>query len=158
LKKFIFLLILYKKKQCYNKLIFLGLKMKIKITSSAFKEGELIPFRYTCDGDNISPQLSWDKPDDRIKSFAIIVDDPDAPGGDFVHWIIYDIPSSVCELSENVTLSKNISSEAKMGTNDFGKNGYGGPCPPSGTHRLLKLMEGHVIESGQLMGKYQRKR
>lgn len=154
--------------------------MKINISSTAFNGEELIPIRYTCDGDNISPPLNWNKPDDRIKSFAMIVDDPDAPGGDFVHWVVYNISPSVSGFPENVNTQK-ISKEILVGRNDFGESSYGGPCPPFGTHRyyfriygldsalsqakpeltkhqLLKLMEGHVIESGELVGKYQRKR
>jgi len=156
-------------------------KVEIKITSNAFKDGELIPSKYTCDGVNVSPDLKWNKPNDKIKSFALIVDDPDAPSGDFVHWIVYNIPDSIIEFPENVTSSKNIPEMFTIGKNDFGKIGYGGPCPPSGTHRyyfkiygldtvlhnaeaglskykLLKVMEGHVVASGQLMGKYSRKR
>lgn len=155
--------------------------MEIKISSAAFKEGELIPFCYTCDGENISPSLNWNKPHESIKSFAIVVDDPDAPSGDFVHWVVYNIPATVNEFLENVTPTRNISDEIIMGTNDFGKIGYGGPCPPSGTHRyffkifgldtilplietginkrqLLKAMEGHIIADGCLIGKYKRKR
>lgn len=156
-------------------------EMELKITSTAFKDGELIPSKYTCDGENVSPDLKWNKPNDKIKSFALIVDDPDAPSGDFVHWVVYNIPGSIIEFPENVTSSKNIPEMFTIGKNDFGKIGYGGPCPPSGTHRyyfkiygldtvlhnaeaglnkykLLKVMEGHVVASGQLMGKYSRKR
>lgn len=155
--------------------------MKIKISSSAFKDGDLIPSRYTCDGENISPPLNWSKPDERIKSFTIIADDPDAPSGDFVHWLVYNIPANINEFPENMTPARNISIGVKMGKNDFGKTGYGGPCPPSGTHRyffkifgldtilhleeiglnkkqLLKAIEGHIIADGCLIGKYNRKR
>ena len=155
--------------------------MKIKISSSAFKDGDLTPSRYTCAGENISPPLNWNKPDERIKSFAIIMDDPDAPSGDFVHWVVYNIPANVNEFLENVTPTRNIPNEVIMGVNDFGKIGYGGPCPPSGTHRyyfkifgldtnlhlietginkkqLLKAMEGHIIADGCLIEKYSRKR
>lgn len=161
-----------------NKLV---TKMEIKIISNVFKEGELIPSKYTCDGENISPQLGWNKPDERIKSFAIIMDDPDAPSGDFVHWVVYNIPANVNEFLENITPTRNIPNGVMMGKNDFGKIGYGGPCPPSGTHRyffkifgldtnlhlietginkkqLLKAMEGHIIADGCLIGKYSRKR
>ena len=154
--------------------------MGIKISSTAFKEGENIPSKYTCDGVNISPQLRWNTVSAGVKSYAIIVEDPDAPGGDFTHWIIYNIPASVNELHENVTPSRNIPDEVMLGTNSFGRIGYGGPCPPPGkAHRyffrsyalntilhhlesgatkqqLLKAMEGHIIEQGHLMGKYKR--
>jgi len=109
------------------------------------------------------------------------MDDPDAPSGDFVHWVVYNIPANVNEFLENVTPTRNIPNEVIMGVNDFGKIGYGGPCPPSGTHRyyfkifgldtnlhlietginkkqLLKAMEGHIIADGCLIGKYSRKR
>ncbi len=155
-------------------------KMEIKLFSSAFKEGEFIPSKYTCEGSNVSPQIHWNEVPKNVKSFALIVDDPDAPGGDFVHWIIYNIPGNVKELHEDITPSRNIPEEVMLGTNSFGRIGYGGPCPPSGKpHRyffklyaldtilhhvesgvtkqqLLKAMEGHIIAEGHLMGKYKR--
>lgn len=154
--------------------------MGIKITSSAFKEGENIPSRFTCDGANISPQLHWNSSSAEVKSYAIIVEDPDAPGGNFIHWIIYNIPASVKELHEDITPSRNIPDEVMLGTNSFGRIGYGGPCPPAGkAHRyyfrlyaldtilhhlesgateqqLLKAMESHVFGESSLMGKYKR--
>jgi len=157
-------------------------KMEIKLYSTAFKDGEFIPSKYTCEGSNVSPQIHWNEELKDVKSFAIIVDDPDAPGGDFVHWVIYNIPASVRELHEDVTPSRNISDQILLGTNSFGHIGYGGPCPPSGKpHRyffriyaldtvlhhlgsgamkaqLLKTMQGHIIGEGELMGKYQRSR
>ena len=157
-----------------------GKKMEIKLYSNAFKEGELIPVKYTCQGANISPELHWNNVPKDVKSFALIVEDPDAPGGDFVHWIIYNIPGNTNELHEDITPSRNIPDEVMLGTNSFGKIGYGGPCPPSGKpHRyyfriyaldtilhqmesgatkqqLLKVMEKHIIGEGFLMGKYQR--
>jgi len=154
--------------------------MEIKLYSSAFKDGNFIPPKYTCEGANISPQLHWNNIPKETKSYAIIMDDPDAPSGNFVHWIIYNIPASLKELHEDVTPSRNIDDEVMFGTNDFGRIGYGGPCPPSGKpHRyfikiyvldtilhhlesgatkqqLLKAMEGHIIADGKLMGRYQR--
>ena len=149
----------------------------MKIQSTAFKEGENIPSKFTCDGENISPELSWDDFPDNTKTFAMVVDDPDAPGGTFVHWVLYNIPSDTTNLLEGTT-SKNLPDRAKQGVNHFGDNEYGGPCPPSGTHRyyfklyalddevqlkegvskrdLLKAMEGHILAEGQLMGKYER--
>jgi Raf kinase inhibitor-like YbhB/YbcL family protein len=155
-------------------------KMEIKIKSSAFKEGEAIPSKYSCEGENVSPQLHWNEVSKEIKSYAIILDDPDAPGGDFVHWVIFNIPETMKELHENVTPSRNIPDEVMLGTNSFGRIGYGGPCPPSGkAHRyyfrlyaldtilhhvesgstkqqLTNAMEGHIIATGKLMGTYKR--
>ncbi len=154
--------------------------MEIKIYSTAFKNGDFIPSKYSCEGSNVSPQLRWDEEIKDVKSFAIIVEDPDAPGGDFVHWVIYNIPGNVRELHEDVTPSRNISDQIMLGTNSFGHIGYGGPCPPAGkAHRyffriyalntllhhlesgatktqLMKAMEGHIVGKGELMGKYQR--
>ncbi len=154
--------------------------MEIKIHSSAFKNGEFIPSKYTCEGSNISPELNWTVNANGIKSFAIILSDPDAPGGDFVHWVIFNIPANFKELHEDVTPSRNIPDEVMIGTNSFGHVGYGGPCPPGGKpHRyffkiygldtilhhvetgatkseLLKAMKGHILAEGELMGKYQR--
>ena len=153
--------------------------MEIKIESSAFKNEGMIPSKYTCDGENVSPQLTWVEPPADTKSFALISDDPDAPGGTFVHWVVYNISPDARELPENVKI-KAISPDAVEGTTHFGEEGYGGPCPPSGIHRyyfkiyaldatlelkpgagknvLLKAMEGHILAKGELMGKYSRKR
>jgi Raf kinase inhibitor-like YbhB/YbcL family protein len=155
-----------------------GEPMKIKIKSSAFQEGEMIPRQYTCDDKDVSPPLAWDSVPAGTKSLALICDDPDAPMGTWVHWVLYDLPPNVRELPENVPPSKTLATGGKQGTNDFRKIGYGGPCPPGGTHRyyfklyaldielkrdpgmtkaqLLKAMEGHVLAEGQLMGKYKR--
>ena len=155
-----------------------GEAMELKIKSSAFHEGDLIPKKYTCDGADISPPLAWDAVPNSTKSLALISDDPDAPMGTWVHWVIFNIPPSVKELPENIPPSKTLENGAQQGTNDFGKIGYGGPCPPRGTHRyyfklyaldtmlasqpgltkaqLVKAMEGHVLAQGQLMGRYQR--
>lgn len=149
----------------------------MKLKCSAFNDGGNIPSRFTCDGENISPHLIWNEFPDNTKTFAIIVDDPDASGGTFVHWVIYNIPSNVNDLNEGIT-PYNLPSGAKLGTNHFGDNDYGGPCPPSGTHRyyftlyaldsdvqiktgagrrdLLKAIEGHILAETQLMGKYKR--
>lgn len=154
-------------------------KMDFKIISSAFKEGELIPSKYTCDGENISPQLSWINAPAGTKSFALINDDPDAPIGDWVHWILYNIPVESKELVENSSKKKLLPVNTIEGNNDWGRIGYGGPCPPSGTHRyffkiyaldvvlpvkqgttkkqLLDAMKGHILATAQLIGKYKRK-
>ena len=152
--------------------------MEIKITSSAFEDGGLIPAKYTCDGADISPSLQWEVVPEGTRSVALICDDPDAPMGTFVHWVIFGLPAEVRELAENIPSDETLPSGAKQGTSDFGRIGYGGPCPPSGTHRyffkiyaldteidlaagaskreLLGAMEGHILGQGQLIGKYKR--
>ncbi|MEE9289157.1 MAG: YbhB/YbcL family Raf kinase inhibitor-like protein [Bacteroidota bacterium] len=152
--------------------------MEIKPESTAFQEGAMIPKKYTCDGPDVSPPLTWTSVPAETKSLALICDDPDAPMGTWVHWVLFNLPADTTELPESVPPQKTLESRAKQGTNDFGKIGYGGPCPPSGTHRyyfklyalgtevgleagitkkeLLKAMEGHIIGEGQLMGRYKR--
>ncbi|MGE5797263.1 MAG: YbhB/YbcL family Raf kinase inhibitor-like protein [Ignavibacteria bacterium] len=154
--------------------------MSINITSAAFENGEFIPAKYTCDGANISPPLSWNGIPEGTKTLALIADDPDAPGHTFVHWVVFNIPAHEKELQEGVTPTRNIPEEVLMGTNDFGHIGYGGPCPPPGTHRyffkiyalnsaihleagatknqVLKAMEKHILGQGELMGRYKRKK
>jgi Raf kinase inhibitor-like YbhB/YbcL family protein len=155
-------------------------KMEIKLYSSAFKDGDFIPSKFSCEGTNVSPQLSWNDAPKDVKSFAIVVDDPDAPGGDFVHWVIYNIPGNLSELPEDVPHSGNIPGGIIYGANGFGRIGYGGPCPPAGKpHRyifkiyaldtvlhhlesgatmkqLLNAINNHIIAEGRLTGKYQR--
>ena len=152
--------------------------MEIKISSRAFQEGGMIPRRYACDGEDISPPLAWTGIPEGAKTIALIGDDPDAPIGTWVHWVLFNLPADVKELAEAVPPDKELSSGAKQGKNDFRRIGYGGPCPPGGTHRyffklyaldsvldlaagvskadLLKAMQGHVLAEGQLMGKYKR--
>jgi Raf kinase inhibitor-like YbhB/YbcL family protein len=155
-----------------------GKKMEIKITSSAFEDGGLIPAKYTCDGADISPPLQWDAVPEGTRSIALICDDPDAPMGTWVHWVLFNLPSDAKELAENIPTEETLPNGAKQGVNDFGRIGYGGPCPPGGTHRyffkiyaldtevglqagadkrrLLKMMEGHILGQDQLIGKYKR--
>jgi Raf kinase inhibitor-like YbhB/YbcL family protein len=155
-----------------------GKKMQIKIASRAFEEGGMILKQYTCDGDDVSPPLTWTSVPSGTESVALICDDPDAPMGTWVHWVIFNLPAAVKELPENVPTQKNLANGGVQGTNDFHKIGYGGPCPPGGTHRyyfklyaldmaldlqpgstkkdLLKAMEGHILAEGQLMGRYKR--
>ena len=150
----------------------------MEIISSTFNEGAMIPKKYTCDDIDISLPLKWSKIPEGTKTFAIICDDPDAPMGTWVHWVIYNLPANINELSEDVPSLEILPNGAKQGRNDFGKIGYGGPCPPGGTHRyyfkiyalseelkveigitkseLLKAMEGHILSEGQLMGRYKR--
>jgi Raf kinase inhibitor-like YbhB/YbcL family protein len=152
-------------------------KMSIKITSTAFADGEMLPKQYTCDGANVSPPLSWLGVPVSAKTLALICDDPDAPGKTWVHWVAYDLPASLTSLPENIAAAE-LTGGGRQGTNDFKKIGYGGPCPPGGTHRyyfklyaldgetslqpgatkdqLLKTMEGHIVAQGQLMGRYKR--
>src|SRR6266516_2546923 len=153
-------------------------KMEIKLTSVAFKEGQPIPKQYTCDGINISPPLEWSGVPKTAKTLAIICDDPDAPVGTWVHWVLYNLPADKIGLIENTPATETLNDGGMQGTNDFKKIGYGGPCPPSGTHRyffkvyaldselglkpratkaeLEKAMEGHMVSQGQLMGTYSR--
>lgn len=153
--------------------------MEFLLKSSSFDNEELIPSKYTCDGDNISPQLSWEKAPEGSNTFALIMEDPDALGGLFVHWIFFNIPAEYNSLPEDVTVTKNVPVNSMQGTNHYGDIGYGGPCPPTGTHRyyfrlyaldtalrldekagkkdLMKAMEGHILAEAVLMGKYRRK-
>jgi Raf kinase inhibitor-like YbhB/YbcL family protein len=157
--------------------------MNIQITSTAFSEGQPIPAKYSCEGSDISPPLRWipqGGPPANIKSFTLIMDDPDAPVGTWVHWVLYDLPPDATGLPENVAKTRDLSSGAKQGLNSWPRLGYGGPCPPPGKpHRyffklyaldkMLDLkpnatkmdveaaMKGHVLAEGQLMGTYQRK-
>ena len=154
--------------------------MAFSLTSGAFKDGTAIPVKHTCDGADVSPPLAWSGPPEGTRSFALIVDDPDAPAGTWVHWVLYNVPAAVSELPENVAKVESLDLDgARQGRNDFRRPGYGGPCPPAGpAHRYffklyaldapLKLkagaqkndveaaMEGHVLGSAQLMGTYGR--
>jgi len=152
--------------------------MEIEIASTAFDDGGLIPPKYTCDGADISPPLHWEDVPEGTKSIALICDDPDAPAGTWVHWVLFNLPAETRELAENIPPDRTLPNGARQGTSDFGRIGYGGPCPPSGTHRyffkiyaldtqidlaagakkaqLLKAIEGHILEQGQLIGKYKR--
>ena len=157
-----------------------GLKSNIQMTSSAFRDGGDIPSRYTCDGENVSPPLRWDGAPSDTRTFALIADDPDAPGGTWVHWVLYNIPGGITELAEAGSVGEATSEGALNGTNDFKQLGYGAPCPPPGRpHRyffklyaldaqvdleagateesLLSAMEGHVVGEAQVVGKYQRR-
>ena len=155
-----------------------GAEMAFTITSSAFADGGMIPREYTCDGRDISPPLVWNGVPEDTKSLAIICDDPDAPVGTWVHWVLFNIPATVNELPQSIPPDKVLENGARHGINDFRKFGYGGPCPPGGTHRyyfkiyaldteltqepgltkadLLKAMNGHILAEGQLMGRYKR--
>ena len=147
---------------------------KMKITSSAFQEGGNIPSKFTCDGADSSPPLQIAEIPSGAKSLVLVVEDPDAPSGLFTHWIVWNISPQTNAIAEG-SATKGV-----QGTNDFGKSGYGGPCPPSGTHRyyfrifaldrelslpsgtkrnqLDAAIKGHVVARGELMGRYSRKK
>ncbi len=150
----------------------------MELKSSAFGNGDMIPVKYTCDGEDISPPVSWKAIPAATKSLAIICDDPDAPVGTWVHWVCYDILPDVNQLAEKIAPTENMAIGGKQGINDFRKIGYNGPCPPGGTHRyyfklyaldtvlnlapgarkkeLLDAMQGHIIDKAQLVGRYKR--
>jgi hypothetical protein len=152
--------------------------MNITVTSSAFKDGEMIPVKYTCDGDGMSPPLDWADIPSGAKSIAMISDDPDAPMGTWVHWVIFNIPPDITSLPEGVPPGQVLDNGAIQGMNDSRQVGYGSPCPPGGVHRyffkvyaldskislrqgatkmdLEDAMKGHVLGQGQLMGRYKR--
>ena len=153
--------------------------MGFEIKSSAFQENGVIPKKYTCDGEDLSPPLEWKNPPAGTKSFALISDDPDAPVGTWVHWVLYDIPPDVAAFPEGVAADETLSNGAKQGLTDFRRVGYGGPCPPGGSYhryyfklyalnqklnlpvkatktQLLEAMQGHILAEAQLVGRYKR--
>ena len=153
-------------------------KSEITVTSKSFAESEMIPAKYTCDAENISPEISWSKGPDNTKTYALICDDPDAPSKVWVHWVVYNIPLDVLELNEKFPADSSYKNIVN-GINDSGTLGYSGPCPPKGTHRynfkiyaldctlnlkagsskadLKTAMKDHVLANGMLTGKYKRK-
>lgn len=158
----------------FNKSIFENKKgVKMKITT-AFSHQERIPAKYTCDGEDISPEIEISDVSEGAKSLVLIIDDPDAPMGTFTHWVLYNIPAETTKIS-----SKNLPKEALQGVNDFARLNYGGPCPPSGVHRYFfklyaidklldlkagatkeeveKSIKGHILEKTELIGLYSRK-
>ena len=153
--------------------------MSIELTSTAFQAGATIPKQYTGDGADQSPPLHWSEPPSGTKSIALICDDPDAPRGTWVHWVLFNLPAQTRELEEGVPTTETLGNGAKQGKNDFGNIGYGGPAPPKGKpHRyffklyaldvtldlppgatkaqLEDAMKGHILAEGQLMGTYKR--
>jgi len=151
----------------------------LSITSPAFQEGSRIPDRYTSQGEDVSPPLAWNEPPAGTQSLALIMDDPDAPGGVFTHWVIFNIPANSRGLPEAVPTEYQLSDGSLQGRNDFGRIGYGGPSPPPGAvHRyrftlyalaksldlkagaskkqVLDAMQGHILARGELTGVYQR--
>jgi Raf kinase inhibitor-like YbhB/YbcL family protein len=153
--------------------------MSLELTSTAFQQGETIPKQYTGDGVDQSPPLRWSEPPTGTKSIALICDDPDAPRGTWVHWVLFNLPPQTRQLEESVPTTATLGNGAKQGKNDFGNIGYGGPAPPKGkAHRyffklyaldivldlptgatkaqLEAAMKGHILAEGQLMGTYKR--
>lgn len=151
----------------------------MKLISTAFNNRDIIPPRYTCDGQDVSPPLTWSPPPADTQSLALICDDPDAPGKTWVHWVVYNLSPSTRFLPEAVPGESAVAGIGLQGINDFHQLAYGGPCPPGGTHRyFFKLyaldntldlqpgatkaelevaMKGHIIDRGELMGYYTRK-
>jgi hypothetical protein len=150
-----------------------------RIESAAFKEGSLIPTRFSCQAENVSPPLSWTDPPAGVRSFALIVEDPDAPAGTWTHWVVYNLPAQARAMDENTPKQDDLPNGGHQGKNSFDSVGYGGPCPPAGNaHRyffrlyaldtvlnlkagadkseVLVAMKGHVLGEAQLMGRFKR--
>ncbi|MGE4297598.1 MAG: YbhB/YbcL family Raf kinase inhibitor-like protein [Desulfovibrionaceae bacterium] len=156
----------------------------MRLTSTAFVEGAAIPARFTCDGEDVSPPLAWDGVPEGTQRFALVCDDPDAPVGVWDHWILFNIPGTATGLPEAMPADAiqplgTVAQKAAHGLNSWGRTGYGGPCPPSGTHRyyftlyaldtqlplkagvrkadLVRAMEGHILGQARLLGRYARR-
>jgi len=152
----------------------------LTVTSSSFPNGGMIPARFTCDGEDVSPQLSISSPPTRTKSLTLIVDDPDAPAGSFVHWVAFNLSPGLHDLPEGASARPETLQGGAQGRNDFDKNGYGGPCPPGnkphhyffriyaldtflqlpeGSTRsvVAQAAKGHVVAEGKLVGLYTRR-
>ena len=152
--------------------------MSLQLTSDAFANGQSIPAKYSCAGKNVSPDLAWNEPPAGTQSLALIMDDPDAPGATWVHWVLYNIKPDMRSLQEDLPVTgKNVDPNAVfVGKNSSGNIGYDGPCPPSGTHRyffklyaihiqisllpgatkeqILQEMEGHILAQAELVGTF----
>jgi len=156
-----------------------GGAMAFMLSSPAFEPGKPIPKQYSCEGRDVSPPLRWNDVPANAKALALVCEDPDAPAGTWIHWVIYDIPAATIELREGVPPDENLSGGARQGLNDFRKVGYGGPCPPPGKphhyvfklyaldaptglepratkNDLLKAVKGHVLADAQVTGTYQK--
>ena len=156
-----------------------GATMAFSISSPSFQNGKDIPKKFTCDGDDVSPALSWTDPPQGVKSFALIADDPDAPRGTWTHWVLFDLPPSTSNLAEGVPKVGELPDGGRQGVNDFPKIGYGGPCPPPGKpHRYFfklyaldnklnlkagaskqdveQAIQNHILGKAEAMGKYGR--
>jgi len=153
--------------------------MAFEMKSPAFAQGKMIQKKYTCDGADVSPPLTWTEPPSGTKGFALIADDPDAPMGTWVHWVVYDLPVGARQLAEGVPKQETLPDGTKQGSNDFRRIGYGGPCPPTGpVHRyffklyavdkkiglppgatkqqVLEAIKDHTLGQAELIGTYQR--
>jgi Raf kinase inhibitor-like YbhB/YbcL family protein len=151
--------------------------VSLSLASAEFRNGQSIPAKYTCDGLNVSVPLQWADPPASSKSYALILDDPDAPSGTFVHWVLYNVPASVHNLTENIPTDATLPDGSMNGQNGARRSGYTGPCPPSGTHhyhfklyaldstlplkpgatkdQLTAAMQGHILAQAELIGTYQ---
>jgi Raf kinase inhibitor-like YbhB/YbcL family protein len=153
--------------------------MAFELKSPTFSAGADIPKKHTCDGPDMSPALNWGEPPAKTAAFALIADDPDAPVGTWVHWVLFNLPATTRELPEGVSKKEEVEGGGLQGANDFRRTGYGGPCPPPGpSHRYFfklyaldsqlslksdatkrdveKAMEGHILGQAELMGRYKR--
>ncbi len=153
--------------------------MPFELSSSAIRAHQDLPTRFSCDGEHVSPPLAWSGAPQGVTTFALIVDDPDAPSGIFTHWVLFNLPADLARLDEDIPPEPQLASGAIQGRNDFGRTGYGAPCPPRGeTHRYrftlyaldtplrlragvtrqqaLQAMQGHVLAQAQLVALYRR--
>lgn len=156
-----------------------GAPMNLQVKSPDFTSGGMIPKQFTCDGEDLSPALEWSEPPSGTQSFALIADDPDAPVGTWVHWVAFNLPASLRSLPRAVPKKEQLADGTRHGQNDFGRTGYGGPCPPPGkAHRYFfkiyaldtklnlpssatkkeveRAMQNHVLAQGEYMGRYSR--
>lgn len=153
--------------------------MSFGLTSPAFATGGTIPRKYTCDGEDASPPLAWSGAPDGTRSLTLIMDDPDAPGGTWVHWVLFGLRADVPVLPEGVPTTPTLEGGLRQGKNSWGRVGYGGPCPPRGVHRYffklhaldtaldlapgatkeqaLAAIRGHILAEAELMGRYGRR-
>jgi Raf kinase inhibitor-like YbhB/YbcL family protein len=153
-----------------------SLEDSMNLTSTAFSYGEFIPAKYSCNGEDVSPSLSWIEPPAGTQSFALIMDDPDAPVGTWVHWVLFNLPASARGLFEGMPADLTFTDGSVQGITSARSHGYHGPCPPSGTHRyffklyaldttlsltfaadkkeVLAAMDGHILAQAELMGKF----
>ena len=152
----------------------------LALESSRLNPGDDVPRRFTCDGEDVSPPLEWGTPPEGTQSFCLVAEDPDAPGGTFIHWLLYDLPANTRALPENLPKRGQLPNGARQGRNGFGRTGYGGPCPPPGpAHRYFcrlyaldkktnlsaganraemdRAMKGHILAQADLMGRYKRR-